>query len=102
MSADNGKPAAWAALAHRGRLSMRLLTRARAVQDGIATHAEAEYVIVLQPDGGNPVPVSCASIGHTLAFVRDMEPRAVAVEVAGFEDRAPLVALLERAGRTSH
>lgn len=95
----------WRALAQRGQLTAAVLSRARAEQDGIEIHKSAELVLLLHPDGADGasiVPLSCASIADVLTFIREMAPRSVDVEVGRFEDRAPLVALLERDGNTIH
>lgn len=90
----------WGLLAHRGQLSVVVLTLARAEQLGMPIHAEATYVVVIRPDGSENIPISMVSLASVVGFVEEMQPRSVAVDVCAHEDPQPLVEILSRAADT--
>ena len=84
----------WEAVAHRGQLTMTVLTKARAVQDGIPMRAEAALVGVLHPDEGADVAVGFVSVDSLQGFIREMAPRSIKVECAPSEESTDLQSLL--------
>jgi hypothetical protein len=80
----------WKPVAHRGQLTMIAITLGRAKALGIPFRAEAALVGELRPDEGRPIHVSYVSVESMRAFIDEMQPRFVLVEVAPGEDRQEL------------
>lgn len=81
---------AWKPIAHRGQFTMIAMTLARATFLGIPFHTEAALVGEVRPDDGPPVHIGYVSVQSMRLFIDEMQPRALAVEVAPGEDRAAL------------
>jgi hypothetical protein len=68
---------AWTPIADRGKFSLTMRTRARAIADGLAIHPEAVLVGTLFTDSGNSVTMAFTSHESLQVFLDEMQPRAI-------------------------
>jgi hypothetical protein len=66
-----------AAICHRGELSMRVLTRARAAIEAIPIHMEATHIAVIYADGLPTTNINFLSLAALREFAGEMQPREI-------------------------
>src|SRR5688572_1474611 len=85
------------AIAHRGELTVVVMTKARALSGTIkiVPHRGCDFVLELHPDGAAPVLMSSESVETVRNFVQTMAPRDVEVLVAEREEEHVIRAALK-------
>jgi len=83
----------WKHVAQRGRLSLIVMTAARARITGVELRPGTAVVGELRPDDGPPFHVCLASMEDLRAMIYDLQPREVIVECVPGEDATELLLL---------
>ena len=85
----------WTPVATKGFFDLCVITRAKLAEYGTTLPKGGQFLGVLLPDGSDGLPVTFLTLEDLAEFVKDMEPRELAVDCAGSEDADVLLALIE-------
>ena len=90
----------WGPVARRGECRIHIMTRARAVAEGLGPclHREGVYLGTIIPDDGDAVHMNFTSAEFVALWLREMQPHGVTVAVASDEDEAAIFAALAASG----